>query len=307
MPPKYWVDTFDNYDECCNTKSWNKEACLERRPTVRPTMSPTLSSSTSFPTFPASTSFPTSTAPCPAEYDMSGATKYGRGSEVAVNHVVYRCKPVPYSTYCNKPSFRPPLEDLGDRGRSQLWRDAWERLYRCDYDPSASPSRTPFTSAPITNPTLSPSTSFPTLPAPCPSGYDTSGATKYEAGSEVAVNHVVYRCKPAPYSAYCNKPSFRPPLEDLGDMGHNQLWRDAWERLYHCEYGLSEPLSPIICHTRWHPGDDFKMRVCTNNPSYPLAWDDPVLLETYFTDTAEECCEKFYPGKKCRIRDECYL
>lgn len=198
LPSPYPVDTFDDYETCCKAKSWNKGACLERKPTGAPTATPTV---------PPSTSFPTLTAECPVAYDASGTTKYRKDGEVAVNHVVYRCR---YDAYCNQSRFRPPAKDSGhERGKPPLWSEAWERLYRCDDSPTPLPSRAPATGA-------------------------------------------------------------------------------------------------LACNTRWHPGNDLKMRICTNSPTYPPTWDDPVLLLTYFTDTAEECCAKFYRGRKCRIRDECH-
>jgi len=207
--------------------------------------------------------------------------------------------------------------------------DDFEKCCQVSWKKEACLEQSP-TMSPTTYPTWSPSSSFPTLTTLCPEAYDSSGSRRYKKGSEVAVNHVAYRCKPAPHSAYCNKAEFQPPQKDPGSPvtatetksnipvsnigGGQQLWQDAWERLRQCNYAPSTSPStrPTTaapsypnCRTRWHPGERFDMRICTNSPSYPSSWNDPIMLLTYFTDTAEECCEKFYSGKKCRIRVGC--
>lgn len=183
---------------------------------------------------------------------------------------------------------------------------------------------------PSKEPTWSPSTPWPTESAICPKPYDVSGSVKYKGGDEVESGWAVYRCKPRPYTAYCNNPDFRPPEEDPGPTpkrssnnngipvtstsGGNKLWEDAWERLYMCvespsAYPTRAPNTPSpTCKTKWHPGDIGK-KICTNSAIYPVIWnDDPILRVAYFADSAEECCKKFYGQKgrkKCRIRDEC--
>lgn len=184
------------------------------------------------------------------------------------------------------------------------------------------------TMVPTTFPTWSPSTPWPTETAFCPEAYESSG-TIYKQGSEVEVNLVAYRCKPPPYSAYCNQSAFQPPQEDPGvtappktnsnipvtntnGNGVDQLWQEAWERLFICVFPPSASPSmapstptPTCDKTRWHPGE-FRKKICTNSASYPVIWNDPTLSQNYFVDTADECCSKFYPrSKKCRIRDVC--
>jgi len=191
---------------------------------------------------------------------------------------------------------------------------------------------------PTTGPTWSPSTPWPTEAVLCPETYDPFVST-YRSGNEVEVNLVVYRCKPPPYSAYCNKLEFQPPQEDPGPEtktsnkihsksnngipiagtggggggGSQQLWKEAWERLYQCvnsptAYPTVAPSTPSpTCKTRWHPGA-IDRRICTNSADYPAIWEeDPILSVAYFVDTADECCVKFYNGKRCRIKDVCTL
>lgn len=218
------------------------------------------------------------------------------------------------------PPAYPDVETFDDHAECCRSKRSWNEQKCLDSSPTLSPTLSP---------SWSPSTSFPTETNICPDLYDAS--KNYRGGDEMQVNLVAYRCKRPPYSSYCNNPEFKPPDDDPGpteeskvvgnvpianpnvgggSSGDEGLWRDAWERLYACTYTptASPSVSPTTaaptCQTRWHPGD-FRRRICTNSPNYPDLWNDPVLKETYFTDTAEECCEKFYPGKKCRMRNKC--
>jgi len=166
---------------------------------------------------------------------------------------------------------------------------------------------------PSSFPTGSPSTPWPTESRICPDKYDPSGATNYKSGSEVNVNSVIYLCKKNQSALYCNREEFSPPDDDPGyteNPNNAKNWENAWERVGICE-GVptqSPSANPTTykptCTTRWHPGNMNK-KVCTNSNDYPSLWDEALLRDKYFTDTAEECCEKFYNGKRCRVREEC--
>ncbi|KAL9190764.1 hypothetical protein ACHAXT_000470 [Thalassiosira profunda] len=130
----YEKDTFGDYKDCCET-SWDKAKCLLEEPSKSPTMEPTEM---------PSTMWPTDAGACPPPYDESGSTLYGAGSEVESDGVAYRCRPPPYATNCNRASFRPPPEDPGPGGESDgaLWREAWQRRYRCLVPESEAPTPT---------------------------------------------------------------------------------------------------------------------------------------------------------------------
>lgn len=130
----------------------------------------------------------------------------------------------------------------------------------------------------------------------------------HREGSEVHVDQVMYRCKPHPYTPYCNNEAFRPGNEE------SSVWEEAWTKLFGCSQEPSSkpseapsayPTAPPTCkQARWHPAD-IRRRICTNSPDYPALWDSPPLSQTYFTDSADECCRKFYDNMRCRRRDVC--
>ncbi|EJK46345.1 hypothetical protein THAOC_34993 [Thalassiosira oceanica] len=175
--------------------------------------------------------------------------------------------------------------------------DVDDAKYCMDKEPTREPSAAP---------TFSPSTPWPTLTEICPEEYDPTAT--YVAGSEVHVDEVMYRCKPHPYTPYCNNEAFRPGNEE------SSVWEEAWTELFGCsrepssrpsEAPSAHPTSSPTCEAaRWHPGDIHR-RICTNSPDYPALWDSPPLSETYFTDSADECCRKFYDNKRCRRRNVC--
>ena len=186
------------------------------------------------------------------------------------------------------------------------------------------------TESPSSNPTVSPSTTWPTVMTTCPMTYDSSGMTQYTTGSVVEVNNVIYKCKEYPASVFCNQEKFQPPYNDPGPIRtdysstttNSELWQDAWDRVIKCMVApsITPSSSPttsiptkITCKTssikKWHPGgngnDALTKRICTNSNEYPVAWDYYPLSETYFAETAEECCSKFYDDVRCRIKNVC--
>lgn len=223
----YDAQTFDEYSECCE-QSWKKEKCLDMQPTPMPTTLPTLM---------PSTPYPTDFAICPEAYDPLAF--YGKGDEVEVGRVIYKCKR--RADYCNKPEFRPPEEDMKPDVEAK--------------DKNSVGGRIPVVNA-----------------IPIAGGDDTGGGVRAK---------------------------------------EDKLWGDAWERVVRCAYAPSAtpsslPSTPApTCETRWHPGD-IKRKVCSNkDDDYPLIWDLEPLLSNYFVDTAEECCDKFFHGEKCRVKDFC--
>jgi len=285
--PSYITATFDDYNRCCIVESKTYEKCIEKKPALDTALAIGPSSAPN---------------PVPAKFYLQDS------SSLCVNEADFP------STYTVT-----TYEDY-DECCKKSWMQDLCLLQR----PTMSPSGFP---------TMSPSTPWPTAPGFCPEPYDPSGATKYKKNSEVEVDQVVYRCKPPPYSTYCNNSNFQPPQEDPGpdpkpqknsddpDVipivkinnggGAGPLWKEAWERLYMCvysptKYPTTSPNTPApTCKTRWHPGD-LRKKVCTNSAIFPVLWSqDPTLRVAFFADTADECCEKFYPDQKCRQRDEC--
>ena len=66
---------------------------------------------------------------CPDAYDPAVADRYGRGSEVAVAGVLYRCNGFPYDAYCALVGYRPRAAAAAAAGVP--WRDAWEEVAAC--------------------------------------------------------------------------------------------------------------------------------------------------------------------------------
>ena len=161
-------------------------------------------------------------------------------------------------------------------------------------------------------PTLAPSTPWPTETKICPDAYDST--TTFEAGSEVHVNNVIFRCRPEPFAFYCNhfefQPTDRPERNNNKRQGPN--WQYAWERLSsNCisfpsispTMHPTTPLpTPAPCNYRWHPKGIGRRNICTNSLDFPSSWS---LIEAYFTDTAEQCCKKFYRNEECKVKDVC--
>ena len=110
---------------------------------------------------------------CPPEY--SGDETYGEGDEVSLNGLVHRCKPFPFSGYCNLYS---PDSVNGYLG--------WETLGSCTG--TIAPSLSP-----VAAPTSSPSVS-PTYPlwskVGCPEAFDTESS--YSEGDTVELDGKVY-------------------------------------------------------------------------------------------------------------------
>ena len=98
------------------------------------------------------------------------------------------------------------------------------------YAPQASPSSNP-TSSPSSQPTISPSTATPTQIVICPASYELSQVSTYDAGTEVEVNQVIYRCNDFPWAYYCTQPDFEPKPDDPEDV----TWQDAWREIGTCE------------------------------------------------------------------------
>ena len=262
-----WETSFDSHQRCCLMATSDPEACLEAALMTEDASS--------------------SPRPTPAP----GARYYFRDSDgICVDANIV---PMTYT----RQTFRD--YDKCCQQSVSSWQE--EFLEACL---AARPSLTPTLS-----PSYRPSTPWPTEVWICPDAYDTS--TVYASGSLVEVNQVVYKCTLGPF---CNQEKFQPPLEDpYGTDSTAELWPDAWERQYRCIYPPSAPPSSVpevvyestACETKWHPGD-INRKVCTNNPVYPAWFDDEPFKTTYFTDTARECCDKFYgKGERCRIKEDC--
>mmetsp|Transcript_8277 Transcript_8277/g.18531 ORF Transcript_8277/g.18531 Transcript_8277/m.18531 type:complete len:807 (-) Transcript_8277:157-2577(-) len=234
--------------------------------------------------------------------------------------------PVPLPVYYLKDSSSICVDE-NDVAKPDYIKDTfgdYEKCCKTGWDEVRCLAEKP-TLVPTNDPTLSPSTPWPTDSPDCPDAYDSSGATVYERGSEVEVNEVIYRCKRNQNAIFCNQQKFEPPEEDPGPTVESNIpiatvanatpnsedvWKGAWERIGICTIAPTASPSMIpttyapTCLTRWHPGD-IKKRICTNSDQYPSLWDYAPLSETYFADTAEECCQTFYNGRRCRIRDDC--
>jgi len=141
-PMTYRKQTFVDYNTCCNT-SWDTTKCMMNEPTLPPSYAPTLS---------PTTSRPTPLATCPPPYNVN--EQYSPGSQVEVNYVIYQCLPYPESIFCNQDKFQPPHDDPGPSdsttttSNTELWQDAWKRITLCQRPPSTSPSVSPTTSRP---------------------------------------------------------------------------------------------------------------------------------------------------------------
>lgn len=288
--PSHVESSFDNYSRCCILASANPETCLASDPfKLKETSSPT-----------TTTSAPTPTPP--ADYYLQQALA------ICVN-----LHDVPNPGW---------IETTFGEDYDACCKTSWDEAKCMAAKPSLPPTDFP---------TWAPSTPWPTETALCPNPYDPK-STVYARKSEVEVNLVAYRCKGHP--VYCNKPEFQPPREDPGpsrdDTSGTQssgviivantnnsgggdgdsLWKEAWERVSVCVPSPTRAPSMVpttaspTCKTRWHPGEINK-RICTNSDKYPKMWDAPPLSDNYFVDTAEECCDKFYGGKRCRVRDVC--
>lgn len=232
--------------------------------------------------------------------------------------------PVPLPVYYLKDSSSTCI-DVSDGGKPDYVTVTFEDYDKCcksGWDEGKCLLGRP-TLPPTYTPSLSPSTPWPTESPDCPDKFDSSGAITYDRGSEVHINQVIYRCKRNQNAVFCNQKKFEPPWVDPGptvetssDSDNNSnnadLWEGVWERVGICSLvpTASPSMNPTTyaptCTTRWHPGPISK-RVCTNSDVYPKMWDYSPFSENYFAYTAKECCEKFYDGRRCRIRDDCNL
>ena len=291
--------SFDNYSRCCILASMNPETCLASAPVK---LKETSSSAP-----PANYYLQEALAICANVNDVQNpgwiGTTFGEDYDAC-------CKTSWDKAKCMaaKPSLPPT--NLPTLAPNTLW-------------PTEAPSTLP--------PTEAPSTAWPTEIALCPHPYDPKSRV-YARESEVEVNLVMYRCKTHP--VYCNKLELQPPRNDPGpswdstsqtlssgviivsntndeeggDSG--SLWKEVWERVSACVRSPTRAPSMVpttaspTCKTRWHPGEINK-RICTNSHIYPKIWDAPPLSDNYFVDTAEECCNKFYRGKRCSVEDVC--
>eukprot|EP00578_Thalassiosira_sp_NH16_P032546 CAMPEP_0181080846 /NCGR_PEP_ID=MMETSP1071-20121207/2789_1 /TAXON_ID=35127 /ORGANISM="Thalassiosira sp., Strain NH16" /LENGTH=817 /DNA_ID=CAMNT_0023162359 /DNA_START=45 /DNA_END=2498 /DNA_ORIENTATION=+ len=282
--------SFDNYSRCCILASVNPQTCLALDPLkLKEASSSATMTWAPTPTTPANYYLQEALATCANVNDVQNSgwigTTFGED----------------YDACC---------------------KTSWDEAKCMAMKPSLSPTNYP---------TWAPSTPLPTETALCPNSYDPKSSV-YGRESEVEVNLVVYRCKGHPM--YCNKPDFQPPRNDPGpswdspsrtqssgviivpnkndegDGDSGSLWKDAWERVSACVRSPTRAPSMIpttaspTCKTRWHPGE-INRRICTNSHIYPKIWDAPPLSDNYFVDTAEECCNKFYGGNRCRVKDVC--
>ena len=287
-PPLAVAVTYLEYSACCIKAALGVTDCLDSNPD-EPRQTETADVDPTEPRPDPVWYLPYAGTVCVDEYDVP-KVRAGRMSD---HHFLIRSHAFSYL----KPYYIKTTYDNYVNCCAKEIEDVEDAKYCIDKEPTKEPSMVP---------TFSPSTPWPTLSVTCPEEYDPSAT--YIGGSEVHVNEVMYQCRPYPYTPYCNNVAFRPGIEG------STVWEEAWTKLFAC---VSEPSSrpseapsvyptsqPTCERARWHPGD-LNRRICTNSPDYPVLWDSPPLSQTYFTDSADECCEKFYENKRCRIRDVC--
>ena len=336
-PPDWLKEVYRGYDACCqSSKVWQKDKCLQARPVIEgQTLSPT---ATPLPVYyeEGGTCVVTTTSNHkPPSYVTTTFDDYNRCCILASSNpeaciASFMDPIVSDGSPTGKPSIPPPLYYLVDSTSICVNQNdipmPYEKETFLDYDQcckqpkswnqenclAARPSE-----APTTNPTVTPPTAWPTTTSTCPKSYDSS--MQYKSGSEVEVNQVIYRCLPGTASIFCNQATFQPPADDPGpnylESTTTELWQDAWERLAMCIKAPSS--SPTLAPTtlaptttacnnasRWHA--TFNARICTNSNDYPMAWKFYPLSETYFADTKEECCSKFYDDVQCTVEDVCF-
>ena len=149
---------------------------------------------------------------CPEkEYDESDNVDYKAGDLAVVYNSwrygddlghVYKCKPHPFSGYCNQ--FGPG---------SQYSSLGWEMIGGCNMDYTRDPTEYP-TEAPTTD------------RGNCPPAYIPNNSN-YDAGDWVRVGGKKYQCKPYPFYLWCRKAAYAPETP-------NGIWRDAWSSGKNC-------------------------------------------------------------------------
>lgn len=169
-------------------------------------------------------------AGCPQEY-MSNLV-YNAGDKVALTvssspkrTIVYECKQWPSSAYCRQSAFAPGVDPKASD-------KAWEKKGYCDgtIAPTSSPvafqpkpgkcvfqkCKPVADSAPVCN-------EFPIV------AY--SSAKPYEEGDRVRIGAEKFKCKPYPFSSWCNNDAYAPKLE-------SGIWTDAWSKDGTCEASI---------------------------------------------------------------------
>ncbi|KAL7550520.1 hypothetical protein ACHAWF_013737 [Thalassiosira exigua] len=152
----------------------------------------------------------------------------------------------PTASPSKSPSSSPTAKPTAQPSKSPT--NAPSRVPSCA--PSSSPS---LSAAPTLSPTAGP-TRAPTMEPSlygCPPPYDPSAASSYEAGDEVEVDRVAYRCGAYPFSIYCTLPRYRPlSTEDVE-------WDDVWVQIGPC--GTVRPTrTPSRALPSWESASDAK-------------------------------------------------
>ncbi|MDF2455233.1 MAG: C-terminal target protein [Cytophagaceae bacterium] len=149
-----------------------------------------------------------------ASYVENGG--YNPGSRVLNGDRKYKCKPFPYSGWCNGASWAYAP------GTGSNWQDAWIDLGTCDAETGLSCVNTP--------------------------AYVENGG--YAPESQVVNLGILYECKPWPYSGWCNGASW------AYEPGVGSNWQDAWVERGACsEFAwYNKSAARIIAHP--HPFED---------------------------------------------------
>jgi hypothetical protein len=164
---------------------------------------------------------------CPEEWSRGSNTAYDEGDMVSVTvsdmplrQVAFKCKAWPYSGHCGQ--FSPEDSIGGPLG--------WTLAGSCGgSDVSLAPTGSP---------------SFDRLAIDtdgCPDEYSSS-VTDYEDGDHVAwtvsavpSRKIVYKCRPWPYTEWCNNPNYKPGSD---------LEKEAWTLVGACTGSTAPTLSP---------------------------------------------------------------
>lgn len=144
-------------------RCWADIECNLSNPTVPPTME--------------------STTNCPPAFDTNDV--YKAGDEVSVDKIKYKCKPYPYSSWCDNDGYEP--------GTSLYWDNAWDEIGSCSDSGTETPTRSP--------------TQTPTAPP-------TTSSTKNTSPTELpTTNPTKAPTQPNPTKSPTRSPT-RPPTDD---------------------------------------------------------------------------------------------
>ena len=105
------------------------------------------------------------------------------------------------------------------------------------------------------------------------------------------------------------KPSSNPTIEATSSqckgMSKKQCTKDAdcdWNTDQGCVTATS--MSNCRQKNKWHPltASD---RICTNSDAYPALWVTSAYSSHYLSNSAKECCQRFYSDGACQMVDVC--